>query len=440
MLAVAYNKLKTLTAAADHARKGRLDQAIKAYREVIDHQPDEMRARLKIGDLLARKDNPDEAVHSYLVVAEHYADYGFARKAIAIFRRAIELQPRRLDIHMQLAESLQGLGLHRDVRVVVNEALQALDQASPSDPLATLTTMTRLDPENVSVRLRLGDELVEQGQIAEARDELERAAGLLRTAGQTAAFLVVSEKRLALQPESAPLRRELAGVYLRRDQPQRALTLLRESYDAEATEPATLTLLIKVFGALDRQAEALSAFKALAEAHDRAGQRALRDGALQNILKLDPTDADARLGLGLEAPSPAAEPEPAPVIAAETPARARSRESGRFGSVDLTEAIDDLVTTEQGAEQLGMLLEEAKTYVELGLVDEARKQLEGILAQAPNDDAATTMLTDLTHTTHQKSAPATPAAEPATDVRDTLDLAGLLEPNWLESDLVVDLD
>jgi len=141
---------------------------------------------------------------------------------------------------------------------------------------------------------------------------------------------------------------------------------------------------------------------------------------------------------------------PAPETIPVASPRPDSRESGRFGSVDLTEAIDSLVAAEQTADHVPMLLAEARTYLETGLVDEARKHLENALAEAPDDTEASELLASLSpanlHAPESESSGEPPPADVSTtqrsliDARDTANLAALLEPNWLEPSLVVDLD
>lgn len=69
----------------------RWKEALKAYAEIVEEDPTEISARIKIGDIHRRLGNRKEAITAYEPVARHYAEDGLLLKAIAVCKMILSV-------------------------------------------------------------------------------------------------------------------------------------------------------------------------------------------------------------------------------------------------------------------------------------------------------------------------------------------------------------
>src|SRR5438309_12130091 len=108
------------------------------------------------------------------------------------------------------------------------------------------------------------------------------------------------------KPNNQSLNRELAWLYLRRNDPRRALQKLQACFKADPRDVETLGLLAQAFQALDQKAKTVSVLKELARVHNENKQRENAAEVYRKILEFVPNDPDAVQFLGIATPQVAA--------------------------------------------------------------------------------------------------------------------------------------
>ncbi|HEU4382469.1 MAG TPA: cyclic nucleotide-binding domain-containing protein [Anaeromyxobacteraceae bacterium] len=89
--------------AADLAKKGKLEKAAEAYRDLLEADRGDVDSRHKLGDLLRKLGDSPGAVAEYRQVADAYARQGLLIKAIAVCKVILEVDPFHQDIQQVLA-------------------------------------------------------------------------------------------------------------------------------------------------------------------------------------------------------------------------------------------------------------------------------------------------------------------------------------------------
>jgi tetratricopeptide (TPR) repeat protein len=84
--------------------KGDVGNAVRALEEHLAKHPDDVDARMRLGQLLLRKGKLDEAWEWFVSAASGFAQKGFFDKAIALLHRAFELNPARPEPALMAAE------------------------------------------------------------------------------------------------------------------------------------------------------------------------------------------------------------------------------------------------------------------------------------------------------------------------------------------------
>ncbi len=310
---MAFNKEKVMDAARKFVDKGQIDKAVKEYLRIVHEDPKDVRVWLKIGDLYAKKGSKQEAIETYLKVARFYHEQGFFLKAVAVYKQILKLDPRLVDVILKLAELYRQLGLMSDaMQHFESVAAHFHREGNTKEALATVKKLVDLDPENIATRIKLAELYSKEGLVDDAATEFTVACEQLRRQGRQDDFVKVAERLLWHKPDNMTLNRELAGLYLRRNDPRRALQKLQACFKSDPRDVETLALLAQAFQALDQKAKTVSVLKELARVHTENKHKDKAGEVFRKILEFVPNDADALAFLGPQAVAVVAPPPPPP--------------------------------------------------------------------------------------------------------------------------------
>ena len=425
---MAFNKEKVMDAARKFVDKGQLDKAVKEYLRIVREDPRDVRVWLKIGDLYAKKGSKQEAVETYLRVAHFYHEQGFFLKAVAVYKQILKLDPRLVDVNLKLAELYRQLGLMSDAMQHF-EAVAAHfhREGNTRDALTAVRKLVDLDPENIATRIKLAELYSKEGMTQDAVGAFAVACDQLRRQGRQDDFVKVAERLLFHQPDNHALNRELAALYLHRNDPRRALQKLQVTFKADPRDVDTLVLLASAFQALEQKSKTVSVLKELARIHqenkalDKAGE------VFQRILELAPQDPDAIAFLGehaakLPAAAASATERPRLQLSNELPSLARQStgsvpllsddeisavdfqlpeyddvDDGDFSEVLERSAHDIRASSagEEHAEEIAKTLAEADVYVKYNLHQKAIDHLRRVFSFDPRNVEARERLKEI---------------------------------------------
>ena len=104
-------------------KKG-IKKTIKEYQRILDKDPNDVKTRIKLGDLYLRRENLDKAVKEYFKIGEHYISEELDLKAIAMFKRILVLNPAMLDSYYKLADLYYKRGLYGEARLQYHKILE----------------------------------------------------------------------------------------------------------------------------------------------------------------------------------------------------------------------------------------------------------------------------------------------------------------------------
>jgi tetratricopeptide (TPR) repeat protein len=305
-------------------RKGDLPRAASLFERVLELQPDEIAAAFWLGDIYLAQGNPDAAEPRFLAVLERQpnslsARFGLGRTALARqqYRRAVEYledvlsrDPQAAGAHYPLALAYSGLGDARNAEHHLKQrrehdilpadplmveidgllesaqtfeaiGIRALDRQDWNEAAAQFRRGLGLEPENASLRHRLGTALFMKGERAAARAEFERilstspefarahySLGVLEAGeGRHAEAVQYYAAALRHQPDYVEARLRWAASLraLQRpgeslDQYDRVLAVNPANVEARIGEALALVQLRRYADARDRLAEAVNAY------------------------------------------------------------------------------------------------------------------------------------------------------------------------------------
>src|ERR1044072_2663067 len=177
---MAFEKAKVLKAAEKFLSQGKINSAIKEYRQIVDNDTDDLTTLNMLCDLSARAGRKDAAVSSFERIAQHCGNQEFNLKAIAMYKKIERLRPRDPIVAMKLAELYAAEGLVHDARAQYLVVADAYTRSGDNKrTLEILHKIADLDPNNTEIRLKLADGYLKENMRREAAAAFIQAANRL---------------------------------------------------------------------------------------------------------------------------------------------------------------------------------------------------------------------------------------------------------------------
>jgi tetratricopeptide (TPR) repeat protein len=159
-----------IIAEADQARaKGKLKKAIAGYRKALELDAKDPVVHGKLAPLLARSKQPEAALESFRTAAQGHLDKGFADKALAVYAQAADLFPQQVSLWQQMAQLHLSKGKRAEaVKTLLRGRFHFRRKADRPGAMTLLREVLALEPMLFEVKLDLGLQLAREKQMSEA--------------------------------------------------------------------------------------------------------------------------------------------------------------------------------------------------------------------------------------------------------------------------------
>jgi tetratricopeptide (TPR) repeat protein len=306
------------------------DDLIEVYQKVLNLAPSNLQMRAKVADFYFQEGLTEEASKQYSILGRLFQDSGDLNKAKDYYHRALSLNPKDRGANLGLAEIYKKEGDNKGLLDCLKRLLSSY-------------------PDDSNILSQYVETLISMGEISSAEEELKRL--------------------VELEPDNVKAKKYLTSLYIKQDRKQEAwdllypsidqlisfdkngiISILEELKDVEPVESTKkLIVLYKETG------DIVKAFQELVNLGDYYMSAGITEEAIncyREAQELNPEDPYVKAKL-LEIEVPAGEPE------------------------DIK-----IKTEEKGIEGL---LQEADIYLKFGVFEEARKRLEPLKVQYPDN-------------------------------------------------------
>src|SRR6266850_214064 len=292
---MAFEKGKVLKAAEKFLSQGKINAAIKEYRQIVDNDVDDFTALNMLGDLLTRAGEKEEAISCFSRIAEHYRDQEFRLKAIAMYKKIEKLNPGDPTTAKTLAELYSAQGLIVDARSQYLIVADAYSRAGDSkSTLKVLHKIADLDPNNTGIRLKLAEGYLKENMQAEDAAGAERAIRLLISQDASNYRRYVEVARIYLKAgdehESARILGTILEPMLAGREENDLLELVDELLARNPEHVASLRLLARIHWWQRDMDKLRSVLERLAEAAEAEGLADEERYALTQLVRLAPEE------------------------------------------------------------------------------------------------------------------------------------------------------
>ncbi|GER79470.1 MAG: hypothetical protein JETCAE02_07300 [Anaerolineaceae bacterium] len=283
------------------ARSGRLRSAMDAAYEALIYAPQYLPLHALMGNLLVQEGRLPEAIAKFTTVAQAYNVRGESNQAAKLLRRVIELAPMDLAARSRLIDQLVERGQANEA---VNEYLDLADiyyrLAELDMARKTYTTTLRLVQQgnadrswNIHILQRMADIDMQRLDWKQALRVFEQIRTLRPEDAGVRRNLVELNLRMA-RSEQALVELENYLAYLESNRkPQEAIAFLEDLIVDHGDQPALRRALAALYQATGRAADAIAQLDAVGESLLNKGDKDGAIAAVNQILALNPPNADA---------------------------------------------------------------------------------------------------------------------------------------------------
>jgi tetratricopeptide (TPR) repeat protein len=245
---MAFEKAKVLKAAEKFLSQGKINSAIKEYRQIVDNDADDLTTLNMLGDLYVRAGKKEEAVSCFERIAQHYGAQEFNLKAIAMYKKIERLRTRDPIVAMKLAELYAAEGLVHDARAQYLVVADAYTHSGDNKrTLEILHKIADLDPNNTEIRLKLADGYVKENMRREAAAAFVQAANRLHQIASEDKALDAYNKALQLVRDDREALRGMLEAHIARGTADEAAEVLERVVETNEEDNELVSMLARAY-------------------------------------------------------------------------------------------------------------------------------------------------------------------------------------------------
>lgn len=242
------------------------DKETDKYEAALKENPNNTEALNALGDIYAKQGLNDKAREYYVRAGRLFAEDGFTLKAIAVYKKAQRIKPDLPDTYVELADLYVQKGLIGDAKVNYMAAGELLRQAGAmKESLDVFRKAVDLDPENLTLHLKLAEQY-EKNRFAEEASELylDIARKYIHQ-GMFSEGAELYKKVLTIQPENVDLQFDLAFLYFDQNLLEEGIRLLEEIQEQYNQSTSILEKVAEAYSRIRKLDKAAHIYQRLVE-------------------------------------------------------------------------------------------------------------------------------------------------------------------------------
>lgn len=254
---MAIDRDKIAKNALKYIQKGQYKKAIEEYKRALSLDPNDIRTRLKLIDVYGRDGKKQEAVSECLHVAEVYSDQGFYLKAIAVFKQALRIDPNDSSLYIKMGDMYVKQGLVGDALGAFKMGVGAMRrQNRSSEATELLIRMEEMAPENAAIKIHLAEIYLEEGKYDTFEVELAKLVLQLKGEGRSGKLLRAVESFYDRSNHHPSVLKRLAELYVDLGEDEKALAVIGEGLAIDPVDRDLRLLSLRANLVLSRLPEA----------------------------------------------------------------------------------------------------------------------------------------------------------------------------------------
>ncbi len=181
--------------------KGKFKEAIEEWEKLAAEAPNDGNTHNAIGDLYLKANNKKGATTAYIKAGEAFQFAAFELKSIALYKKALKVDPSRYEVYEKLAAVYEERGL---IGNAIDDYLKAAKHyAKEKNFIAALTVyrkLSSLDANNVKIRIEIAEMCLKGEMNDEAIEEYKKIIAIYESKNKTVEADEIRNIVMALDP------------------------------------------------------------------------------------------------------------------------------------------------------------------------------------------------------------------------------------------------
>lgn len=258
---MALDKNAIIRDAQKYTARGQIDKAITEWQKLLKETPNDGNIYNTIGDLYLRIKAQKEAIESYRKAAGIFQRDGFSLKAMALYKKIININPHNIDALISMAE----LNAERGLIGNANENYLAVaeyytKEGSVSKALEIYERMVNLNPSNINLKLKLAEMYIKEGFPDDGVNKYIEAACAYIDKGDIQKAKDIYNKVIGYRPKNLDALKGLCNIYHKEGASKEAYETIKKAVDLFPHRKEVLLLYGKAAFHIDRLDEAKDIF------------------------------------------------------------------------------------------------------------------------------------------------------------------------------------
>lgn len=209
--------------------RGQIDKAIAEWEKLIKESPDGNTYNI-IGDLYLKKGDKTPAVDSFHKAARLFRDEGFSLKALALYKKILNIEPLNPEAMIALGELSEEKGLTTEAIKYYLASADILAKEGKKDALLkTYDRILNLSPANIPLRNKVAELFMKEGLQIEAAKEYLQIARLYDDKDDLSHAKTYFIKALELKQNNKDALFGLSSVYEKTGDIKQALECIKKA-------------------------------------------------------------------------------------------------------------------------------------------------------------------------------------------------------------------
>ncbi len=194
------DKASIIKEAQKYLARGQMDKAIAEWEKLIKEYPDGNTYNA-IGDLYLKKGDKTDAIDSFHKSANLFRREGFSLKALALYKKILNINPADSDALFSLGELNEEKGLITDaIKYYLATADSLFKEGKKERFLDIYDKILALSPTNIHLKNKVAEIYAKEGIVLEAAKQYFQIAMLYAEKGETEKSIGYYQKVLDAQP------------------------------------------------------------------------------------------------------------------------------------------------------------------------------------------------------------------------------------------------
>jgi tetratricopeptide (TPR) repeat protein len=237
------DKANIIKEAQKYLARGQIDKAIGEWEKLVKESPDG-NVFNTIGDLYLKSGNKKTAIDYYHKAASFFKKEGFSLKALALYKKILNINPTDSTSLISLGELNENKGLMTDaIKFYLAAADSLTKEGKKEDVLSIYKRILNISPTNIPLRNKIAEIFLKEGFLSEAADEYLSIANQYFENDEYDKAESYYKKVLEIKPVFREVYISLSEIYKKSNDILQAITYLEEAVNLF---PADIDILLRL--------------------------------------------------------------------------------------------------------------------------------------------------------------------------------------------------